>query len=230
VIPGFEIEPASTWILNIQAGDVWLVLGAIGAYQLYLQLRTQNGERQPEGMPKVLQYVTGMPALVILAWFVFDPDIAEFVQMPAHRLFNIFGLVLFNVAGILILLSHLSLGRLWSGDLETKADHVLVDTGPYQWVRHPLYSSYFLLAFGLFALSGNWLIGFSLLVYFLTVAIRTPLEEAMLVNRLGERYVAYQRRTGRFLPRLTTNGPRDLRSGRLEPGERLRDIVPAHPL
>ena len=150
--------------------------------------------------------------------------------MPTHRLFNIFGLVLFNVAGIMILLSHLSLGRLWSGDLETKADHLLVDTGPYRWVRHPLYSSYFLLALGLFALSGNWLTGFSLLVYFLTVAIRTPLEEAMLVNRLGERYVAYQRRTGRFLPRLTTNGPRDLRSGRLEPGERLRDIVPAHPL
>ena len=151
MIPNFEVEPASTFLLNIQTGDISLVLCAIGAYQLYLQLCTQNGERFEEGMPKLLQYATGVPALIILAVFILDPDIAEFVQIPTHRLFNIFGLVLFNIAGIVILLSHLTLGPFWSGDLETKADHVLVDTGPYRWVRHPLYSSYFLLALGLLA-------------------------------------------------------------------------------
>jgi len=210
VIPNFDVEPASSLILNMQTGDIWLVLCAIGAYQLYLQLGTHGGERFKEGLPKVLQYVTGTPALIILAVFIFDPDIAEFVQMPTHRLFNIVGFFFFNAAGIVILLSHLTLGRFWSGDLETKTDHELVDTGPYRWVRHPLYSSYFLLALGLLALSGNWLVGTSMLVYFLTVAIRTPLEEAMLVSRLGERYVAYQGRTGRFFPRVTTKGLREL--------------------
>jgi protein-S-isoprenylcysteine O-methyltransferase Ste14 len=204
-MPNFEVEPASSLLLNIQMGDIWLVLCAIGACQLYLQLYTQNGERFKEGAPKVLQYVTGTPALIILTLFILDPDIAEFVQIPTHRLFNIFGLILFNIAGVVILLSHLTLGRFWSGDLETKTDHLLVETGPYRWVRHPLYSSYFLLTLGLFALSGNLLVGMSMLVYFLTVAIRTPLEETMLVNRLGERYVAYQSRTGQFVPRLTIN-------------------------
>ena len=63
---------------------------------------------------------------------------------------------------------------------------------------------------GLFALSGNLLVGMSMLVYFLTVAIRTPLEETMLVNRLGDLYVAYQSRTGQFVPRPTINVRREL--------------------
>ena len=30
------------------------------------------------------------------------------------------------------------LGALWSGFVTTKAEHRVVDTGPYRWVRHPI--------------------------------------------------------------------------------------------
>jgi protein-S-isoprenylcysteine O-methyltransferase Ste14 len=40
------------------------------------------------------------------------------------------------------------------------------------------------------------MIGFALLV------IRTPIEEAKLIEKFGDEYRAYVRRTGRFLPRL----------------------------
>jgi protein-S-isoprenylcysteine O-methyltransferase Ste14 len=152
-------------------------------------------------MPKLLQLVTGMPALFVLAVFLFDPDLpsAELLSMSAG--IDIAGFALFNLAAFLVLWSHVSLGDCWSGDLETKSDHRVVDTGPYQFVRHPLYSSYVLLAAGLFLLSDNWWVGLSLLAYFAAVASRTWKEEEMMVARLGPAYLAYQRQTGRFLPR-----------------------------
>jgi protein-S-isoprenylcysteine O-methyltransferase Ste14 len=131
-----------------------------------------------------------------------DPDFTSVVLTRIDKLIDLFGVVIFNFAGIVILASHVTLGELWSGELETKANHQLINTGPYEWVRHPLYSSYFLLTLGLFAMSGNWLVGVSMLVYFATVAARTPKEEAMLVERLGQRYAEYQKVTGRFVPRL----------------------------
>jgi len=34
------------------------------------------------------------------------------------------------------------------------------------------------------------------------LAIRTPIEEARLIEKFGDEYRAYMRRTGRFIPRL----------------------------
>ncbi len=196
------LSPVSGTLPNLQLVDVWLVMSALGAYQLYLQLQSQGNQRYEEGLVKSIQYLIGVPTLIYLLLFMSDPDLLTFAFITVVKPANDFGLIAFNLSGILILASHLALGRFWSGDLETKPDHELICAGPYRWVRHPLYSSYLLLSVGLFAMSGNWLVGMSMLAYFIAVAARTSKEEAMLVEKLGERYIAYQRRTGRFLPRL----------------------------
>src|SRR5579863_9819900 len=36
--------------------------------------------------------------------------------------------------------ARIHLGRLWSGHITRKADHKIVDTGPYAMVRHPIYT------------------------------------------------------------------------------------------
>src|SRR4029079_16000844 len=41
--------------------------------------------------------------------------------------------------------SHVDLGRNWSISLEVRDHHALVKDGVYQFVRHPMYSSFFLL-------------------------------------------------------------------------------------
>jgi protein-S-isoprenylcysteine O-methyltransferase Ste14 len=59
----------------------------------------------------------------------------------------------------------------------------------------------------LFLMSANWFIGAGALIVIGTVSIvRTPIEEAQLIERFGEQYRAYMRRTGRFLPRLRHRG------------------------
>jgi protein-S-isoprenylcysteine O-methyltransferase Ste14 len=81
-------------------------------------------------------------------------------------------------------------------------DGYLVTTGPYRWVRHPFYVSVLLLVCGAALLAANWFIGVCGLLVFALQAIRTRIEERKLVERFGEEYRLYMKRTGRFAPRF----------------------------
>ncbi len=103
------------------------------------------------------------------------------------------------------------LGRHWSDAARLQADHQLVTTGPYRWLRHPIYSAFLLILSAPLLLSANWLVGglwIGMTCVDVTSRIRT--EEALLLARYGEVYRSYCRRTGRILPRLRG---RDVRSG-----------------
>ena len=69
-------------------------------------------------------------------------------------------------------------------------------------MRHPLYTVGLISFIGFSLLSANWFTFLMLLLAFIVIAIRTPIEEQRLIDRFGEEYVAYMQRTGRFLPRI----------------------------
>jgi protein-S-isoprenylcysteine O-methyltransferase Ste14 len=84
----------------------------------------------------------------------------------------------------------------------TRRQHALSTQGPYRWVRHPLYTigSTFIVSYAMIA--DNWFIALLGMLAFIAMAIRTPREEANLIEKFGDEYRAYMRRTGRFLPRF----------------------------
>ena len=84
----------------------------------------------------------------------------------------------------------------------TREKHVLVTSGPYRWVRHPLYTvgSSFIVSFGIVA--DTWFIAGLGVLAFILMAARTPAEEANLIAKFGDEYRVYMQRTGRFLPTL----------------------------
>ncbi len=184
----------------LKLADIWLVLCALGGFQLLLQLNVTGRKLYPEGFVKTLQYLAGIPALGSLALFLVDPDELSFVFLRLAPDVHALGLTLFNGAALLILWSHIALGRFWSTELETLPDHRVIHSGPYALVRHPLYSSYLLLTVGFFLATANWLVGALMLSYFATVAARAEKEEEMLISRLGAPYSAYCSRTPRFFP------------------------------
>ncbi len=95
-----------------------------------------------------------------------------------------------------------SIGSGISPTSATRQQHQLVTRGPYRWVRHPLYTigTILFLAFGLIA--DSWFLMLLGLIVFIIMAIRTPKEEANLIEKFGKEYEDYMKRTGRFLPRL----------------------------
>lgn len=87
--------------------------------------------------------------------------------------------------------------------ISTKEKHALVTTGPYGWVRHPLYSAGMVESIGVCLLTGNWFVALSAGLFWTLIALRTPLEEQKLLEKFGNEYRDYGERVGRFVPRLT---------------------------
>jgi protein-S-isoprenylcysteine O-methyltransferase Ste14 len=107
------------------------------------------------------------------------------------------------LAVILLFWMFRSLGRNITDTVAIRREHRLVTHGPYRWIRHPLYTfaTLFILSFGVVA--GNWFIALMSIAALILLALRTPIEEAKLLERFGEEYRAYEKSTGRFLPRLS---------------------------
>ncbi|MGH7565353.1 MAG: methyltransferase [Gemmatimonadota bacterium] len=94
-----------------------------------------------------------------------------------------------------------SLGRNVSETMLTRADQALVTTGPYRWVRHPLYATSGTLFIGVGLTAANWFILlFAVLAVGLTFLVVVPLEEDALMARFGDDYREYMGRTGKLLP------------------------------
>jgi protein-S-isoprenylcysteine O-methyltransferase Ste14 len=104
------------------------------------------------------------------------------------------------VLGIYWLFS--SIGSGISPTSATRQQHVLSTKGPYRWVRHPLYTigSSLFISFGMMA--DNWFIALLGILAFIGMAIRTPKEEANLIEKFGDEYREYMKTTGRFLPKI----------------------------
>ena len=84
----------------------------------------------------------------------------------------------------------------------TRKEHKLVTNGIYHYIRHPLYTvgSSMFISFGMMA--DNWFIAALGILTFILMAIRTPKEEANLIEKFGDEYREYMKTTGRFLPKL----------------------------
>src|SRR5262249_42760426 len=95
----------------------------------------------------------------------------------------------------------LYLGRQYSGLLRVRRDHMLIQQGPYAWVRHPMYSFGMPFLFGLGLLAANWFIVLTGVgAVTLVMLRRAPREEALMRKAFGHSYKIYAQRTGRFFP------------------------------
>jgi protein-S-isoprenylcysteine O-methyltransferase Ste14 len=112
------------------------------------------------------------------------------------------GIAIGLVCDLLIFWLFRSLGTGITPTVATRTDHQLVTSGPYRYVRHPLYSigTTFVLSFALMA--DNWFFAGMAIIAFIALAARLPNEEAHLIQKFGDAYRAYMKSTGAFLPKL----------------------------
>jgi protein-S-isoprenylcysteine O-methyltransferase Ste14 len=122
-----------------------------------------------------------------------------------------FGSTGLNAAGLLLMWLGLAiriwaivvLGRSFRMTVEVDADQMVVDRGPYRWVRHPSYSGILLLMLGLGLYYGVWPALLILLVLpTATLIHRIGVEEAVLTEVMGRPYADYAARTKRLVPSL----------------------------
>jgi protein-S-isoprenylcysteine O-methyltransferase Ste14 len=94
-----------------------------------------------------------------------------------------------------------TLGGSFTRNVAVAADQPVVQAGPYRLIRHPAYSGTFLTMLGVGLALGNWA-GLTALLAGVVLGhlYRVRVEEQALIQTIGPPYVAYMRRTRRFIP------------------------------
>ena len=112
------------------------------------------------------------------------------------------GLVLMLAGIVLVAWAYAALGPYWSGDITLRTDHRVIATGPFAFVRHPVYAGYLLGVFGGTLALADPVVAVAALASVPLMRGRALAEERFLEARLGDAYRAYRRRVPMFVPRI----------------------------
>jgi protein-S-isoprenylcysteine O-methyltransferase Ste14 len=139
----------------------------------------------------------GLPFIYIVSTLF---DFAH-IELPAFVRW--LGIAVLFTGNAVFFAAHKALGKNWSGTLDIKENHSLVTNGIYNYIRHPMYLGFYLLAIGVFLSSANWLLGLATLGFTTYLFLsRVDDEEKMMIDTFGDSYRQYMNRTGRLLPKF----------------------------
>lgn len=93
-----------------------------------------------------------------------------------------------------------TLGDNWSSAVTFKRGHELIVRGPYNYVRHPIYTSMLLMVLGTALAIGRLHAWIGLIVCFVGFAIKLRQEEALMTRHFPDAYPAYRRRVKALVP------------------------------
>ena len=76
----------------------------------------------------------------------------------------------------------------------------IVISGPFKYIRHPIYTSIYILSIGLGLIFFAWLWFIVMIVFIPFWYIECREEEKEMIKLHGEKYIEYQKKTGMFFP------------------------------
>ena len=191
----------------------WLLFGLFIAMRTFFAVRViRAGERlrpdraalKREGWTiGVLRWVAFLTLIAMVTLIVRHPAWWSKFALPLPDFVRWTG-VLLNAASLgFWTWTHLTLGTLWSAQLQLRAGHRLVTCGPYAKIRHPMYTAILAWLLGIGLILSNALI-FLLMAPLIVILVgRVPREEQMMLDHFGDAYRDYMSRAGRFLPKWT---------------------------
>ena len=183
-----------------------LLLTAVAISGYHRHRAEQAGEEEislrGEGLPlAVALRSSGLVLVLSVVAYLINPRWMRWSNLDLPAPLRWFGAGLGAVSVALALWVFRAIGKNITSTVETRKEHELVTSGPYRWVRHPLYTvgtSFFV---SLSLLAANWFMGLASLSVLVMLLNRLPNDEEKLIQKFGDEYRAYMERTGRLLPR-----------------------------
>ena len=165
-------------------------------------LPERGGRKWPMGA-QVAMVVLGLVLSGVMFYFLWIPLPLGWSESTAAFL-ALVGLSVYLAGCAFVLWARRSLGRMWgistSQQVKLLEDHQLVQSGPYAFVRHPMYFGWWVAMFGLTLLYPVWMV-FLLFVFSVISFIgRARREEKALAERFGDQWTEYKKHTKRLIP------------------------------
>jgi protein-S-isoprenylcysteine O-methyltransferase Ste14 len=180
----------------------WYVFAAYWVITALHVKRTKRAEKLGDRMATIIVMVAAY-ALLFYRWE--SLGILNELFVPVHAWIAWTGLLL-TWAGVAIAIwARRCLGEFWSGRVTLKEGHRLIRSGPYRFVRHPIYTGLLLGAVGRTITIGEWRGMLAVVLIFVAHSRKAQREEGLLTNEFGDEYTAYRRGTGFLFPRFLKN-------------------------
>ncbi len=187
------------WVLLIGL----VIVIPIAAYHRFRAHTGEKLDRRQEGLFILLTLrPLGLLMMAGLIAYVVDPSLMAWSSLGLPGWLRFLGAEVAVIASLLLFWTLRSLGANLTDTVATRANHTLVTTGPYRWIRHPFYTAVAFIMAGNALAAANWFLFLTGGLVFLLLAVRSRREEENLIQRFGDRYRDYMRSTGRFLPQL----------------------------
>jgi len=160
-------------------------------------------KREAEGLASKMSGVFGLIGFISVIVFVINPDWLAFASLSFPIWLRWTGIVLALAGFALLQWAQVTLGNSWSDTPRMIKEQTLITSGPYQFIRHPIYTAFVLILGSTLLISANWFIGLAWLgMTLLEVASRISFEESLMLEYFGDQYREYMKKTGRLFPRL----------------------------
>jgi protein-S-isoprenylcysteine O-methyltransferase Ste14 len=189
--------------VNVQPSEAFQVIW-IGWVISWLAASLWSGRTEKRAATRemwIYRIVIFAGAILIAPWTARVLDERPTWQVGYYGAYAFIGVMLMGLA--LTWWARIQLGGLWSSAITRKEKHRLIETGPYAFVRHPIYTGLIiaLLATAAIEATAVAVLGALLIVLGLWVKART--EERFLSTELDpETYESYRRRVPMLVPFL----------------------------
>jgi protein-S-isoprenylcysteine O-methyltransferase Ste14 len=160
-------------------------------------------KKREEGFVTKLAEALSLIGFIAMIAYVINPGWPSWASLPFPAWLRWFGVGIALFGFALLQWSQVTLGRSWSDTPRMMKEQALITSGPYQFIRHPIYTAFILILGSTLFISSNWLIGLTWAgMTVLDIASRIGFEEYLMLEYFGDQYREYMKKTGRLLPRL----------------------------
>jgi protein-S-isoprenylcysteine O-methyltransferase Ste14 len=201
----FEIITAVIVILSLVYVSFVLTLAdwlaALRKGQAVSLLPERNGRTYPFWV-QVGLVVLGLGIFAAMAYFLWIPLFS--LSILPSLLLDVLGLILYAGGCIFMLWARHTLGKMWgistSQQVKLYDDHQIIQSGPYAFVRNPMYFGWVVAMFGLILLYPVWMVLLMFMFSLVAFIGRAHREDAALAERFGEAWMEYKKRTKFLIP------------------------------
>ena len=178
-------------------GVLWLAW-AVYWFVAARSVKTTRREESP------LSRAAHIVPLGIVAWMLWAPALpGHFLEgrfLPATPATYWTGVVIVALGLLFAIWARNVLGRNWSGIVTLKQDHELIRSGPYRYVRHPIYTGLLIAFAGSAIARGEWRGLLALAIAFAALWRKLRLEEQWMVETFGDAYLRYRAEVRALIP------------------------------
>jgi len=160
-------------------------------------------KKREEGTASKIAAALGLLGFVAILVYAIKPVWLSWAswQLPLWLRWAGVGIALLGF--ILLQWAQDTLGKNWSDTPRMIEEQSLITSGPYQYIRHPIYTAFLLILGSTLLIAANWLIGTAWIgMTTLEVASRIGFEENLMLEYFGDRYREYMKHTGKLLPKI----------------------------